>query len=175
MSSTPLELAKKLKALADRGATDAERENASEHLERLMKKHKISIDEVDSDVLKLRQFRVKPEQIKIWKQVVSNVVGRGQKVQYNATENIMAIELTNSDCIEIDAKYTFHWHKLIEEQEIFYQAYIQKNELWVKGSELMPPPMNLSEEEMKKLEQMRKIRENLNKHQIPSNNKQIGH
>jgi len=119
-----IDLAKKLKALAEQGV-GGEKENASAMLQRLMDKHGITIDSISNDVKKRRWFTVKTTQLKFLRQVVSSVIGGDYSyfVHPNVKSEI-AFELTDAEYIEVEAKFDFYWRKYKEDMEIFYSAFI---------------------------------------------------
>ncbi len=129
-----LDLAKKLKALAEQGV-GGEKENATAILKSLMEKHGITLDSITEDVKKRRWFIVKTTQLKLIKQVVGSVIGGD--FSYYVKQNIktdIAFNLTDAEFIEIEAKFGFYWKKYEEDLRLFYSAFIQTNGLYAKPS-----------------------------------------
>jgi hypothetical protein len=126
-----IQLAKKLKALADRGE-GGEKINAQKMLDDFLVKHKINIDEIEGEKKKRRCFNVKANQRVFFRQIVANVVGRVSKTMDG---NRYYIDVSDSDYAEISLKFDFYWKLYQEELEIFYSAFIQANKLFLKETE----------------------------------------
>lgn len=159
--SSILELLKKLKRLADSGV-DGEKENAVEKLEMLMKKHGITWDMIDDNVPKRREFKVHKNDERFFFQTISSVVGsRGYRTYYGESKKAIRryiFEMTDLEFIEFDSKYHFYLEKYKSDLEIFYQAYIQKNELYRKPTDeddkQITPLTEKEKEEIKKIRLM---------------------
>ena len=67
-----IELAKKLKALADKGI-GGEKVNAEKMLNDLLKKHNITIEDVEGEKTENYFFKVKPEDSNLFIQIVKRV------------------------------------------------------------------------------------------------------
>ncbi len=148
------ELARKLKALVD-GGMEGERENAKKLLDSLMKKHGITMEEIESEEVEFRWFEFKKELHDIFVQTAISVCGNRIK-RYQQRTNInngdfrMALELTRAEWIELDAKFAYYGNLYKEELDIFFIAFVQKNQLFnPDGSELMDIN-DLTEEEQEK-------------------------
>lgn len=129
-----IELAKKLRELANRGE-GGEKENAASQLERLIDKYKINLDELDVDKKEWRAFKCNKDQKKFLCQIVSNTIPDWNNTLMQAYKgsrkiNEIEFECTLSQWIEINEKFSFYWVKLKEEEEILYNAFIQKNKLF---------------------------------------------
>lgn len=134
MSSKIIELAKKLKALADRGV-DGEKENAAEMLGKFMEKHKLSLEDIEGEKKRRRRFKVLADQKIFFNQICSNVLGRNYRVESTGQAIYKVVEVTDAEYVEILAKYEFYWKHYQKEQEIFYKAFIQKNQLYRKETD----------------------------------------
>lgn len=162
-----LELAKKLKALADKGV-GGEAVNAAKKLELICLKHGINLEDLDDEKLQMGWFNVRPEQRKFFIQVVSSVLGNdfdtysrlknGKKIK-----DVVGIELKPAQIAEIEMKFSFYWRAYQEEHDIFYRAFIQTNQLYVKGSSAQK---DLSAEEEEKLLRILAMAQALKKHQF---------
>lgn len=70
-----IELAKKLKALSERGE-GGEKLNADRMLRDLMEKHGISLSDIEDESTEMRLFHFKAKQHKIFIQVAAMVIGK---------------------------------------------------------------------------------------------------
>lgn len=136
--SSIIDLLKKLKALADRGV-GGEKENAQQMLQRLMDKHGISLEDIEGEVKRRRDFFISDEQMKFFKQVVGSVVGREYVYKSRRGDRrkkkLIALDLTDADYIEIDAKFDFFWKAWEKDVLLFYKAFVQKNHLYSKPND----------------------------------------
>lgn len=136
--SKHLELARKLKALADRGV-DGEKENAENMLNALLKKHGITIEEIEGEKLEDYFFNLEPAEHDLWFQIVKHVNYSIKSYGAFPDKLIKDAELggnymvkcTASNYIEIEAKYSFYKRLYAEEVEIFYLAFLRANVLLV--------------------------------------------
>lgn len=125
-----LDLAKKLKALADRGV-GGERENATNMLLRYMDKHGISINDIEDSDLELRTFKISPNQKTIFIQVAAMVLNFNYDLwKSRSNRNTYLIECTPGQQIEIQVAFDFYWNAYKEEIQVFTNAFIQKNRLF---------------------------------------------
>lgn len=75
-------LARKLKALADKGI-DGEKQNAIKMLENFMSKHDIKPEDIEDDIKKERCFKVEDRQYIFWQQIVASVIGQDFSVYFD--------------------------------------------------------------------------------------------
>jgi hypothetical protein len=136
--SKHIELAKKLKALADRGI-DGEKQTAEKMLADLLKKHKITIEEIEGEKTEDYYFTFKDKSHRLWFQIVKTVnttikcygpFPAGKVKQYALKGNYMII-CTPCEYIEIEAKYNFYKNLYDQEMNIFYAAFLRANDLLV--------------------------------------------
>ncbi len=133
-----LELAKKLKELADRGI-GGEKNTAEAMLNALLKKHKISIEEIEGDKLEDYFFTLKNNLAPLWGQIVkhvdSNIKRYGEfpakLVKKHLLKGNYMISCTASQYIEIESKYSFYEQLYNEELKYFYSAFIKANNLLI--------------------------------------------
>lgn len=136
-----LELAKKLKALSERGI-DGEKENAAAALDKLMKKHDITHEMLEDAETRYAYFKVTPEQRRLFFQVVASVIGNNFETYFKrGKKNIIILKVTSEEVIEIEIRYAIFWKAYIKEEEIFWTAYVHKNNLHPK-----PMPNDTKEE-----------------------------
>lgn len=142
MNEKVLNLAKKLKALADRGV-GGEANNANEKLQQLCRKYNISISEIEEDAVSIHCFFLGDTffELKFFKQIVYSVNPIGRRIfQYKykmkrAPGKIrMGIECTSSEFVEIMAKFEFFFSDFQKQSDLFYRAYIQKNRIYKKNT-----------------------------------------
>lgn len=123
-----LELAKKLKALADKGF-GGEKTNAIEMLDTLCKKHNINIEDLEDEKKKECFFNIDLAHAKFFNQIVHHV-NRAIPV-YGEFPGNFAIDCTVYEYIEIEAKYHFYLKLYKEELDVFYTAFLNANNLLI--------------------------------------------
>ena len=147
-----IELAKKLKALSERGE-GGEKLNAARMLKDLMQKHDISLDQIEEVSREKRQFTFKPNQQKLFTQIAAMVMGR--KVEFwkiKRKRNALSIECTVAEFMEIQAAFDFFWEAYERELNLFYKAFIFRNNLLPEDA--IEPDQPMDQEEMEKLTNM---------------------
>lgn len=164
MSKT-LELAKKLKALSERGV-GGEAENAATMLSNLMNKHNITIEQLEEVERQNERFDIKENQVQLFGQVRS-MVGKFNLYEIRNRKSNMfegvQLSCTKSEYLELSATFEFYWEAYEKEQKIFYRAFVQKNNLFpVNGNEVDVGKM--SEAEKKEALEVLRLSEALNKH-----------
>jgi hypothetical protein len=131
-----LELAKKLKALADKGV-GGEKENAVTMLGRLMKKHNITIDMISNIDKKEFVFYTVVERKRFLVQIVASVLGLDCDIftypsDSRRKKKRIGTNCTSAEAIEIQARFDFFWKAWESELDIFYSAFIQTNKIFAK-------------------------------------------
>jgi hypothetical protein len=134
-----LSLLKKLYTLAQQGV-GGERVNAQQILQTLMKKHNISLEDIEQDQRKKQVCVISIDAMDFFHQVLASVCGPIQVrlfVHENKKKRTRSIifDCTDAEYIETQAKFAFYWDAWKEERKIFYQAFIQKNKLYSKPSD----------------------------------------
>ena len=126
-----LQLAKKLKALADQGV-GGEKENAAAKLTAFMEKHGITMDQLGEDKRERSPFRVTKDQHKLFFQVAASVIGMRATTYWviPGKRNLVKLETTKSEAIEIELKFRHYWKAYTDELKIFYSAFIQRNRIF---------------------------------------------
>ena len=158
-----VELAKKLKELAERGV-GGEAINARFMLNNLLKKHGITLDEIEED--KVSDHRIKWERsyVQLLAQVTSTVIGKSNV--YSRLHNKRTqffIRCTPAQFIEIEAKACFYLEAYKKEQARHYTAFIYANNLFpANGSNA--EPRELSPEELAELRKALALAEQMDKH-----------
>lgn len=128
-----IELAKKLKALADRGV-GGEKDNAARMLKQLMAKHGISEADVNGKELHTYRCRIKNGDYKLFRQIVFNVVGKNVSV-WTVQSSLYEITTDAASFMEIQFKFKFYLSAYRKEEQIFYKAFIMTNQLYVKQAD----------------------------------------
>ena len=164
MSDRILELAKKLKALAERGE-GGEKVNAADQLQRLVEKYNLKLDDVNAIRLQYRIFKFDIDnelQKKFYRQIISSVVGQTNFYYSGLIHNNWAVEIDDFQFVEISEKIDYYWPIFNSELDIFYTAFVHKNELTV---DVEPDKMpQLSEEEVDKLRKAFNMMNGMQKH-----------
>lgn len=175
ISDSVLKLAKKLKALSDRGV-GGEKENATAMLIRLMGKHGITMDMLTENEAIKHKFTVQVDQYKFWRQIVASVIG-GSSVNYIPTQKgkkrSYFVVCTPQEAVEIQARFEFFYKIWAEELDVFYSAFIQTNRLYKKTSaeDNDEEEKELTPEEAKRLYKMINMMAGMDRHVFV---KQIG-
>jgi|GEM_PF-3315806 len=124
-----IELAKKLKALAERGH-GGEKFNADSALKALMRKYDITEEQLAETTRQWASFKFPRGKRKLYAQIASSVIGkRVLEAKVNVVKNILYLEVTKAEELELRAKFDY-WNRAYDEEvEIFLDAFIQKNSL----------------------------------------------
>lgn len=152
--SNIIDLAKKLKALADRGI-GGEKLNAERMLQNLMRKHNISLEEIEGEIRDFVSFILKPEQRKLFAQVASMVVPNTDLYGRKVSRNKLFLYLTKCEYIELKATFDFFWKAYKQESDLFYTAFIHQNHIF-RTDETIEEAVehSLTPEEVKKIAAM---------------------
>jgi hypothetical protein len=125
-----VDLARKLKALAERGV-GGEKENAAQKLKRLLAKHGISIEEIESAERSEELFKYKNGQQQILLQCIRMVMGMETKIySVRRLRNAVIVECTKAEFLEIKATFEFYSKAYERDLKLFLRAFIQKNRLF---------------------------------------------
>jgi len=166
MSERILELAKKLKALAERGE-GGEKVNAFDQLQKLIKKYDLNLEDFETAKLSYRVFAFDMHDEthkKFVRQVIISVIGLTDMYYNGLIHNNWAVEIDDLQYVEISEKIDFYWPIFKREMEIFYTAFVQKNDLTLNVPEGEMP--TLSEAELQKLRQAFKMMQGMEKHEF---------
>lgn len=124
-----LELARKVNELAKRGV-DGEKVAAEHQLALLMKKHGITLEELEGEEVREFRLKVNKEDAKFFRQVVSSVDTKKRGVPGCYTGGFYYIDCTAAEFAEIEFKFKFYLPRLKATLEGAYSAFIQVNELY---------------------------------------------
>lgn len=128
MDESILKLAKKLKALADRGV-GGEKSNAEIMLLKLLEKHNISENELSQNLVSQHYFNVRLDQSFLFHQVAYMVLGHTSYWKTKRKPTRIGLDCTSYQFIEITACFNFYWKEYEKDLKVFRSAFIQKNEI----------------------------------------------
>ena len=155
-----IELGKKLKALADRGV-GGEKVNAEKLLKALLKKHNITIEDIEGEKTQEYFINLDTVQGKLFSQIAGKVkrdlklYGEFPKAfikKFKLRGNHM-IKCTPAEYIEIEAKYDFYYKLYTAELKIFWKSFLKANDLLMDATEDYKPTKQQLEE-WKRIEDM---------------------
>ena len=130
-----IELAKKIKALADRGI-DGEQHNAVELLNSFLEKHGLTLADIESETRIDMHFKCQKKQQQIMRQVFLKVLGTDAQI-YGVQQSRydFIIECTPAEKIEIEAMFGFYWAAYQRELERFERAFIMRHRIYADDGE----------------------------------------
>ena len=125
----------KVKALAEQGF-EGERESAKFLLDKLLKKHNITLDDIENLEVKRREIKYTKkiqESSMILAQCIFSVAG---KVEIHAVNKkyLQIVELNDEDYIEVILKYKYYIELFKKQKVLFVQSFLHKNSLFRKMS-----------------------------------------
>lgn len=135
-----IELAKKLKALADKGI-GGEKINAEKMLSLLLKKHKLIIDDIEGEKTENYFFKIKKGDARLLNQIVKRVNHNlslygefpAKKVKQLGLKGNYMTTCTAFEFIEIESMFDIYQKLYNSELNIFYSAFLKANDLLVKS------------------------------------------
>lgn len=151
-----IELAKKLKALSDRGV-GGEKVNAKKMLDKIMQKHGLTIEDIEGEKKSYTYFNVSEIQHQIFIQTVASVIGAGfELLKDRRKRKQFVLLLTAFEAIEIQMKYDFYWKLYKDELDIFTSAFIAKNDIYhPNGNKINPDELSNEEKaRIRRIEEM---------------------
>lgn len=135
-----IELAKKVKALAEKGI-DGEKENAEKLLKALMKKHNISTEDLEDEKPEMFYFKIESYSHDLEFKILNQLCGIfGLRMYGKFPAKLMreyrlpgnyGIECSKVIYLEIKAKHEFYCHRMRKRLDEFFYAFCIKNELLV--------------------------------------------
>ena len=143
---------KKILELARRGQEN-ERLVAIERLNRLLKKHKLTLDDIDPETKSLHEFRYKTALEKnLLFQVKYLVTDEASGYWQTRGKNEVSFDITKAQAIEIDRLYSFWRVELKNELDLFFNAFIQKNRIF--GNATVENDEEITPEELARIKRM---------------------
>jgi hypothetical protein len=160
-----IELAKKLKALAEQGI-GGEKTNANEMLMAYMEKHGLSLDELENDQINEYDFEIDGhDDIQLFAQIAYSICGKDSNCYArNGIEGRVFSKMTYFQKVEIEMKYDFYSKLFKDELEIFYSAFIQKNRIFPEGN--VTDVNDLTDEERAKVNRILEMSESITKGEV---------
>lgn len=150
-----LEKIKRIKALAEAG-TGGEKETAQATLKRLMKKYDISENDILENKAELEWFRYKDRaEHRLLAQIIYMVTG--DKEMWKQTDKrckLIGCYCTKAEQIEIQANFDFYNCAMKKEMKLFFDAFMQKNELFPQNPKYKADSKELDLEWALKMESM---------------------
>lgn len=160
MNSQYLDLAKKLKALAEQGF-GGEKYAAQLKLDTIMKKYGIRMEDLEDVTQKNILFKVTAEQESLFVAVVFSITGSKRSWgKLQGRKDMVVGSVTRLEEAEIRAKFGFFWSVWSEQVSLYQKAFILKNDLLptdmgvVKESDIDP-------KELEKIRQIFKVSESI--------------
>jgi len=145
------ELAKKLNELAKQGI-GGEKENAKIMLDKLIKKHGLSMDSIEDPKTEDFIVKISKDQLKLMCQIIICVLGAKCEIwKVKGKRTSISINCTNIQFIEIQSMFEFYWTSYQNELKTFYTAFLHKNRLFPSDGEVSN---ELSNEESKRIRDM---------------------
>ncbi len=137
-------LLQKLKALAERGV-GGEKEGAERKLKQLMAKYGVDQLELEGDQVSRYEIKYRGE---FEHRLLSQIVYRARndkEGQYchrygPGSRSILIVECTKAQEIQIRIEFEFYRDLLKEEQELLFEAFIQKHRIFGNSGEEPEPP-----------------------------------
>lgn len=143
-----IDLAKKLKALADKGV-GGEKTNAEKMLMDLLSKHKLTIEDIEGEKVTMYFFKASGEKVALLSQIIKRVSYDlkfydipADVVKRRGLDGSYATECTAAQYVEIESMIEFYWRLYKEELKVFYHAFLDANDL------LAQPPVPKTVEEL---------------------------
>lgn len=133
MENKIISLAKKLKALSERGV-GGEKQNAEKMLLKFLDKHGISIEELEQNEKSFYQQKVGAKYTSFFGQIAVTISSEIKVYGHKSDRTIAIVECTQIEFVEIVAKFEFYkkeYEKDLKEHiRLFYEAFIQTNRLY---------------------------------------------
>lgn len=120
-----------IKALAEQG-NEGERAAAMALIGRLKKKYGVTVDDVMEDVRTMHEYRYQDKYTEqLLHQIHYMVTGTGEVFRpRKGRAKVLYFECTDAEAVEIRANYEFYKAALQKDMDLFYSAFIQRNELF---------------------------------------------
>lgn len=164
-----MDLLFKLNELAKRGV-DGEKETANKMLSELLKKYDLTLADIEPEVIIEKEFKVPSDRVVFFSQIAAHVTGSG-KYSYRRRQKSklrsIYIKATKAQLIEIEAKFNFFLPLYDKEMELFYKAFIYKNNLTANlKDEEEEEDRELTPEELDAVFRIRQMMSGINRHQF---------
>lgn len=161
-----IELGRKIHELTRRGV-EGERDAAVQILQKFIQKHGISIEDIEGEKKTFREFHFRSHlEERLICQIAANVVGRNtSRYRKRGKRKVVVYELTDAQYVEFELKYSTWRNLLIEEMEVFYEAFVCQNDIYPIG--VAPKESHeMTKEEIKRVLRVQVMAENIKKANI---------
>ncbi len=167
MNEKIIALAKKMKALVDKGST-GESENALRLLRQLMAKHGLTESQLEEVNQYSAHLTYQTKFKNLFFQLIASVVGGNTKYgQSSVSKNTIYIMVTPEQEFEIRAKYEFYKTVMEQELDIFYYSFFIKHGIFDMSAKTKEP----TKEEIERFKRAQEMSKELADKQF---HKQIG-
>lgn len=165
MSEKLIELAKKLRELAQRGI-GGEKTNAERLLAKIMSENGISLESLESIKRGREQFRCKVEHRFLLIQIAHMILGSDSKIYRDRRgPSYIQAECTAAEQLEIEAVFDFYKQAYEADLKVFRQAFIQRNQIFPSDGEIVDID-SLSGKEKELSLKARRMAAGMDKHHI---------
>jgi hypothetical protein len=151
-----IELLKKLKALSEKGV-GGEATNATDMLNKLLKKHNLTLEDLEEDKKNDYYFSTSGMHSELLHQIAKMVNSEVKcydvplkMVKKHKLSGNFILNCTSAEFIEIDQMFSVYKNLLDKELKVFYYAFLQTNDLLItpkKGSEKKLSDLSKEEKE----------------------------
>lgn len=127
-----IELARKIHELVKKGY-DGEKDAARVQLDKLMRKHNISMSDIEGVEVKRHFFRVTKSEINLFNQVKYHVIGKGcpnTSFHTHRSKPEVFIDCTTEQAVEIELKFSIYKIDLAKAYEAAYTAFLYANNIF---------------------------------------------
>lgn len=149
-----LELAKKLKRLAEESSFKSERENAQRALDELMKKRGITKSELEQIEKDWHSFSFRMDEKELFIQTILSVVGAN--IRNIIKKTTADLEITKAEAVEIDIKFDVFRRLYKDERELFFATFCTKHRLHDMDAET-EGEVEMTPERLQKIQRMRQM------------------
>lgn len=166
MSDKILELAKKLQALSERGE-GGEKLNAQAKLDELLKKHNITIDELNGEKITQFEFTSPLKHQRLMHQVMVMIVGpKYQIFGFKNSKTEFVTNCTHSQFIEFDMTFSFYSKQYEKDLDLFYKAFVQRNRIFDRTPDSGRSWMDLTPDEIAEQRKVQQMSKGLDQHNL---------
>lgn len=136
MDSKLITLAKKLKALVDRGV-DGEKDNAVLKLQKLMEKHGFTEADINDEEKKTwcSYWYTSTFEKKLLLQIQRAIIGKEARYRPNKGSRGLSFNFTVSQQIEFEYKWSIYKKSMNDQLALFYAAFVNKNHIFHSDDE----------------------------------------
>ncbi len=162
MTNKEKELILKIKALADKGI-EGEKENAQKILNSLLKKYNITVESLETEELHWCKFDVTKVERRLLDQIAYSVTA---DFDLSIVNGITYLELTKAQEVEVRFKFSFYNNLYKKELELFYHAFIHKNDIYNKDPKNTVDPNEFTEEEKERRRRVKEMSKGIERGQL---------